>query len=116
MDDETKLTIQERPSGVIHIQIHGDLDSMGTRMVDSEFASAVPDRNSTVVVDLNEVGFISSAGMALLLVKGKALRQGGGSMVIAAASDRVYEVLSLAGFNELFNVYSTSDEAFAALE
>lgn len=116
MNQDTTITISERPSGVLHIQIHGDLDSMGTRRVESEFSSAVPDRASHVVIDMTDVGFISSAGMAMLLVKGKALRQGGGSMTIAGASHRVYEVLALAGFHELFNVFGDAEEAFNNLE
>ncbi|MGF1503536.1 MAG: STAS domain-containing protein [Chloroflexi bacterium] len=114
-DEATTIDVEERGDGILIITIQGDLDSMGTRTVESSFSAAVPDRGSTVVIDLSNVGFISSAGMAMLLVKGKALRQGGGSMSLAGASRRVYEVLALAGFHELFMVYPTLDEALEGL-
>ena len=43
-------------------------------------------------------------------------QRGGGSLAIAGATKRVQEVLSMAGFNELFDLYPTPAEALAALE
>lgn len=114
--NETSLSIERRPSGVLLMSVEGDLDSLGTHHVEPEFSAAIPDRNSRVVVDLAGVSFISSAGMAMLLVKGKMLRQGGGTLVIANANERVVEVLGMAGFNELFDIYASTDEALSALE
>lgn len=116
MNDSTQITNEERPSGVTVVTINGDLDSLGTHTVEPEFSRAIRDRNSRILVDLTAVSFISSAGMAMLLVKGKMLRQGGGAMVLSGANERVIEVLSMAGFNELFDIYATRDEALAALE
>jgi anti-anti-sigma factor len=116
MNEPTTVTVDARPSGVKLVKISGDLDSMGTQMVDEPMNAAITDRTSRVLVDLSSVGFISSAGMAMLLVKGKTLRRGGGNMYLASATDRVREVLALAGFNELFSVYNTVDDAIKALE
>lgn len=116
MNEPTTVKIDERPSGLKLIQIHGDLDSVGTQMVEEPLSSALADRTSRVLIDLANVSFISSAGMAMLLVKGKMLRRAGGNMYLASATERVREVLALAGFNELFNLYPDLDEALQALE
>lgn len=116
MNEPTTLTVDARPGGLKLIHIHGDLDSMGTQMVEEPMNNAITDRSGKVLIDLKDVSFISSAGMAMLLVKGKMLRRAGGNMYLASASDRVKEVLALAGFNELFSVYTTMDEALVALE
>lgn len=116
MNEPTTITAEERPSGVKIIRIEGDLDSMGTHMVESKFDALLAGSNQPVIVDIDKVSFISSAGMAMLLVKGKRLRQQKGQLVIANANDRVLEVLSLAGFNELFDLYSSIEEAVSALE
>jgi anti-anti-sigma factor len=116
MNDPTTLSVEKRTSGITIITVHGDLDTMGTRMIEGDFATAVPDRTGVIIVDLNDVNFVSSAGLAMLLVKGKALRQGGGKMCLAAANQRVFEVLSLAGFHELFDVYDATASALSSLE
>jgi anti-anti-sigma factor len=116
MNEPTSITVDHRPSGLKLVHIRGDLDSMGTQMVEEPLSAAIVDRTSKVLIDLEKVGFISSAGMAMLLVKGKMLRRAGGNLYLTSATDRVNEVLSLAGFNELFNVYSTLDDALTAIE
>lgn len=115
MNEPTTLTSQAHASGVTIIQFHGDLDSMGTHTVESQFDVALGGERGDVIIDMTDVGFISSAGMAMLLVRGKQLRQRGGSLLLAGASPRALEVLSLAGFHELFNIYPTVDEAAASL-
>lgn len=115
MNEPTTLSTEEHAGGLKVIRFSGDLDSMGTHMVENRFKSALGQQDQRVVVDMSQVGFISSAGMAMLLVRGKRLRQHGGQLLIAGANTRVLEVLSLAGFNELFDVYATLDEALESL-
>src|SRR5512143_4140146 len=98
MIQPTTIKIEDRGSRVKIIHIHGDLDTVGVRMVEEAFTKATGERSEKAVVDLTEVGFISSAGLAMLLVKGKILRRGGGSLAIAGATKRVQEVLAMAGF------------------
>jgi anti-sigma B factor antagonist len=116
MNEPTTLTSETQASGAMVLRFHGDLDSMGTHTVETQFDAALDGVRGDVVVDMADVGFISSAGMAMLLVRGKQLRQRGGSLLLAGASPRVLEVLSLAGFHELFNIYPTVDKAIASLE
>jgi anti-anti-sigma factor len=116
MNQMTSLTSEVRDSGVTVVRIHGALDALGTQMVEPEFDQALGDRAQRVVVDMSDVTFMSSSGMALLLVKGKAMRAGGGNLLVAGPSARVLEVFMLAGFHELFEVYRTVEEALVALE
>lgn len=116
MKEQTTLTTESRDSGVKVVHFHGDLDSLGVKMIEDAFRNAVPDRNARLVVDLGDVGFVSSAGLAMLLIKGKVLRQGGGNLSIASASKNILEVLSLAGFQELFEIHPTLADALSAME
>ena len=118
MNERTTLTVEERPGGLKVLHIHGDLDTMGTQMVRDELVTAitVSDTTKNVLIDLDDVSFISSAGMALLLVSGKRLRRDGIDLILAAVDGRIFEVLSLAGFQELFNVYKTIEEAMSSLK
>jgi len=114
--DPTTVKIEEHSKGLTLVHIEGDLDSMGTHMVQNDFTKAAKGSKDDVIVDLAKVGFISSAGMAMLLVKGKALRKNEQKLVIAAASTRVLEVLSLAGFHELFDLYPTMEAAIEKIK
>lgn len=115
MDEPTTLSIEDVTEKLRVVRFHGDLDSVGTRMVDEQFTSATGDRTGYLIVDLSDVQFISSAGLAMLLVKGKMLSRSGGQLSVAGASKRVQEVLKMAGFQELFNLYADINDAVAAL-
>ncbi len=115
MSEATTLSVEEHPNGVKVIHIRGDLDSLGARTIEEPLAAALPPAPLRVLVDLSRVRFISSAGLALLLVQAKALRRHGGSMSLAAPTVHVMEVLSLAGFHELLDIYPTLEEGLAAL-
>lgn len=116
MNQPTTLTVEDRGRNIRVVHFHGDLDSVGVRMVEDAFATAVSGRDQRAVIDLSNVTFISTSGLAMILLKGKTLRRSGGSMVIAGASKRIQEVLSMAGFQELFDMYATPGDAVAALE
>ena len=115
MNEPTSLKVEDRDNGLKLIHFYGDLDSLGSRTVEKSFAEAINDRTNRVLVELSHVDFISSAGLAMLLVKGKMLREAGGNMIIVGASQRVHEVLILAGFHDLFNIYETLNEALENL-
>lgn len=116
MRDHATLTIEERPGGLMVAHLVGDLDSAGTRTVQDAFTTALAGPGMHVVVDLSRVSFMSSGGVAMLLVKGKELRKSGGRLCIAAPTPRVAEVLALAGLHELFDIYPTLESACTALE
>ena len=114
MDEMTTLSIEDVTEKLRVVHFHGDLDSVGARMVDEKFTSATGDRTGHLIVDLSDVQFISSAGLAMLLVKGKMLNRSGGKLSVAGASKRVQEVLAMAGFQELFDLYNDLNDAVSA--
>jgi anti-sigma B factor antagonist len=69
-----------------------------------------------IVIDLSEVDFMSSAGFRALLASQRVCkRYNRGEIVLAAVSTRVTEALELAGFNELFKLYSDPVEAVGSI-
>ena len=65
-----------------------------------------------IVVDLKEVTYISSAGLSELIDTQKKCKQlKRGELVLAEISDRVKEVLELAGLTPLFKVFANQTEA-----
>lgn len=105
-----------RESGLVIVQISGDLDAHGTKQIEPALSVAIAERTSNTVIDLSAVTFLSSAALAMLAATAHALRRGGGSMTIAGASGIVAEVIRQSGFGDLLPNYPTLDEAIVALE
>lgn len=74
-----------------------------------QFEQALEERldkgTSNLVIDLEQVDYMSSAGLRALVAALKRARSQGGLLVLAAPSDRVREVLDLGGLMEVFPIY-----------
>ncbi len=110
------LSRQTRDSGLVVISITGELDTYGTKLVEEAFQAALPDRTVDAIVDLSGVPFVSSAALAMLVVKAKAMSHAGGKLSLAGARKVVRQVFQQAGFNSVFPIYETLNEALKELE
>lgn len=72
-----------------------------------EFQSAVLgafQKCSNVVLNFEEVSYISSAGLRGLLIGQKTAQSKGGSMVLTNVNDTVMEVLKMTGFKNILTI------------
>jgi len=65
-----------------------------------------------IVFDMSSVGFVSSAGLRVMInVQKTCKRLNRGEMVLACVPQQIYEALDLAGFVPLFNLFDEVVEA-----
>lgn len=64
------------------------------------------------VVDLSGVGYVSSAGLRVLLSLGKTVENSGG-LRLAGLNPTVRQVFDVAGFTQLFAIFASRDAALA---
>ena len=76
-----------------------------------------PDATGTraLVLDLRDVGYISSMGLRVLMVAAKALRARNGRIAVAALQPVVVEIFDIARFGHVVEVFPTVRDALAAL-
>jgi anti-anti-sigma factor len=93
--DRTRLILL---SGDVDVGLADDLDDLLQRFLDS--------RSPDVEVDLSQVTFLGSTGLAFL-ARLRSVSQGrGGRVTLCGPSDRVRRLLELAGFDGAFTVRS----------
>lgn len=110
------LTHELRDSGPMALAIQGNLDAAGVDKIREQFTEAISDYSGPVIVDLSGVEYMSSAGLAMLVSKGKTQRGRGGDLVVVANTPRVMAVFELTGFGGLFSVYDTLEAALEGVE
>lgn len=69
------------------------------RAVEQAFSSA-----TSATFDLNDLDYISSAGLRVLMVAYKKATACGGTINVCGASEEVQEVFEVTGFSDLFDV------------
>jgi anti-anti-sigma factor len=85
----------------------------------AEVASARSQLQATgianAIVDLGEVPYIDSTGLAFLVDLYKILQVRGGQLILAGANARALEVLALTRIGELIPAFDDQESAIAAL-
>ena len=105
----------ERSDGVLSLGIKGRIDYATAPDFDRAIERAVTETDRALILDFEEVPFIGSAGLRVILLKGRALQERGVEMVLCALSAPVRGVFQVTGFEQLFPIHATAAEARASL-
>jgi anti-sigma B factor antagonist len=87
------------------VTVSGRVDSNTAPAFEEALKNVIEGGQHNVILELTDVEFMSSAGLRGMVSSLKGCKSGGGSLVIAAPSNRVVEVMQLAGLTSLFGVF-----------
>jgi stage II sporulation protein AA (anti-sigma F factor antagonist) len=105
---------EEREAGVLVVALAGRLDSLSSSELETRLLERAA-REERLVVDLERVEYISSAGLRVLLRLLSKQRESKRDLVLCAMAEDVREVFELAGFLVIFAVERTRPLAIARL-
>lgn len=94
----------------------GRLDAHGSVELQEVWNKNKKPETLCVVLNMKKVDYLSSAGLRILLIMYKALRQKGGILALAELNPYCHNVIEVAGFAESFPIYNTYTEAVAGCE
>ncbi|MBB5957286.1 anti-anti-sigma factor [Saccharothrix tamanrassetensis] len=97
------------------LRIAGELDMQTTEVVRGELLVRLDVAGGPLVLDLTEVTFLSSSGLALLVEAAQHAERRGTAFVIAAAHRAVLRPIQATNLDEELPVYPRLDHALAAL-
>jgi anti-sigma B factor antagonist len=69
----------------------------------------------TIILDLSEVPYVDSAGLGLLVSAHVSRQKAGRRMVLSGINPRVKRLFEITRMNDLFLIFSSAEEAAAAL-
>ena len=95
------------------IRVIGRVDAGTYPALENKINEFVNAGRKHVVLELDGIEYLSSAGVRVLISTQKALKARGGRLAIAQPSERVTDVLKLAGVDVLFPTYTTTVAALA---
>lgn len=91
------------------------VDAHTAKEVEVKLTELVAGGAKKIVCDFSENQYISSAGLRVFLQLLKSLQKTGGKLALCSLSPYVKEVFEMAGFNQLFQIYDTQEEAIKAV-
>jgi len=102
-------------NNAIVITISGRLDTVTAPEYEKKILDLIEGGNNCFVVDFEQLDFISSAGLRVLLLMAKLLKEKNGQVRLANVKGNVYSVFEMSGFTTLFKMENSIAAALATL-
>ena len=93
----------------------GRVDSANASEFEAIVTARLDEGCQKLVFDFGDLDFMSSAGLRVVLLAGKRMREAKGKLAFAGMRDNVHDVFAMSGFLKLFQAHKTVDEALAAV-
>lgn len=97
--------------GVNVVYLKGYLDAHTAPALENTFSNLVNNGKYSIVVNFNELAYISSAGLGVFMAFIEKIRDNKGDIKLTSMSDKVYNIFDLLGFPLLYEIFKTEDEA-----
>ncbi len=95
------------------MRINGRVDSDTTPEFESALSKLLNDNRNKIILDLQGVEFLSSAGLRAMVKALKDAQKSGGDVRLVSVSQPIEVILRTVGMLQMFKMFSTSEEAAA---
>lgn len=95
---------QENNNGIEIFRVKGSLDSNTSPAFENQIHAALEKGSRKLIFNLEDMEYISSAGIRVMLKTAKDLKRMEGSLVLCSLQDYVQEVFDIAGFDGYLNI------------
>jgi anti-sigma B factor antagonist len=103
--------IETKEDDISIFRLDGRLDSNTSPSLEKKIAGAMESGAINMIIDFENLDYISSAGLRIILKTTKDLKQSEGSIVLCAMQDYVKEVFEIAGFDSFLEIVPSLDDA-----
>ena len=100
-----------KKDNVVILRLTGKLDASTSNNLEEKLVSLLDHDEKQFVVDLAHLTYISSAGLRVLLMAAKRLKNVNGKIVLCLLQENVREVFDIAGFTTIFSLYPSEEAA-----
>jgi anti-sigma B factor antagonist len=111
--DEFKIVLEDCGKGVVIIRLTGYLDAHTFERLEEAISELFSKSQYRLVVDLEQVEYISSAGAGVFIGALSEAHENKGNIVLMRPTPNVREVFDLLGLTQIFQVVDNANAALA---
>jgi anti-anti-sigma factor len=97
--------------GAVIVSVKGRMDAITSVDFEKSLSVLISKGESHFLIDLSELDYISSAGLRAILKISRLLKTQNGKILFAGLQDLVREVFKISGFDTIFQICETVEEA-----
>lgn len=99
---------------ILVVDFDGRLDTQTSDPATDRMDEIIAAGDKNVLLNLEKLEFISSAGLRVFLRTAKSLKSSGGNMKACSPNSVVKEVMEISGFDSLFDLHESEEKALGA--
>jgi len=111
MNKNFAVTSEPHSNGCNVVRLEGYLDAHTATNLEETIHTVIAQGCNRIVVDFEELEYISSAGLGVFMVFIEGVRASGGDLKLAAMKPKVFTVFDLLGFPVLFEIHPSVETA-----
>ncbi|CAN5450919.1 anti-sigma factor antagonist BldG [soil metagenome] len=109
---DLRLDVSEQGDWSV-LQVGGEIDVATAPRLREQLIRLVNDEKFRIVVDLEDVDFIDSTGLGVLIGALKRVRTHDGDLVLICTEPRIVKVFEITGLNQVFQIHPSLAAAVA---
>jgi anti-anti-sigma factor len=102
-------------NGVSVMSVSGRMDATNSTDFSKASEDLLAEERPKILLDLGDLEFISSAGLRVVLIMGKACKEKNKALAFCDLQPMVAEIFSVSSFDAIFKIYENKDEALRNL-
>ena len=93
----------------------GRVDGTNVTILQSAVRERIDADQTTLVFDMADLNYISSAGLRVLLIAARDLQSHGGKALFCGLSEQIAQVFEITGFDKILSVHGDREDALAVI-
>ena len=93
------------------VMLNGKLDTNTTPAAEGEINTLLDAGVNKLLINFEQLSYISSSGLRLLLATAKRLKSSGGDIKVCSLNEMATEVFELSGFSSIIKVFPSGQDA-----
>ncbi len=95
------------------MSFEGNLDTNTAPQAQAQIDQLIDGGSSKILINFDNLNYISSAGLRVLLATAKKLKASSGGLKICGLNETVQEVFDISGLSSILSVVATEEDALA---
>jgi len=110
------MTLQTRDENDVKIvYLEGEMDTVTSPQVLEELDQMRNDGAKKILLNLEKVDFVSSAGLRVFLATAQQLKASGGDLRVCMLNKDIKEVFDISGFSTLLMVFDNEEKGLSGM-
>ena len=105
----------ERQGDTLVAKAEGRIDGTNAREFQDDLDSVIEEGDRTVILNFEDLMYISSAGIRVVLMTAKTLQRREARFALCSLSEPVREIFEVSGFDKIIPIHASQADAISAL-